>query len=135
MGLGPVVGRRFLLLVHSGRLSGAPSRVVVEVVAHDKEGRTWTVASRSGDRARWYQDLQHTRQATIQVGRRFHAVTAHFLSAADGGEMLADRTAHRPLTVRAIHTLLGEETDSGAESSRVTDTQTRCVRLHESGPR
>lgn len=91
MGLGPLFGGRLLLLVHTGRVSGLPRRTAIEVVeAGTHEGRAcWTVASGFGPGADWFRNLRQTPHATVQVGRRYHAVTAQVLTAEEGGELMA----------------------------------------------
>ncbi|GAA2332474.1 hypothetical protein GCM10010431_64270 [Streptomyces kunmingensis] len=52
-GLGPLFGRRLLLLHHTGRSSGLDRQVVLEVVASDAERGSWSLASGFGPRAAW----------------------------------------------------------------------------------
>ncbi|MFE0099896.1 nitroreductase family deazaflavin-dependent oxidoreductase [Streptomyces sp. NPDC059009] len=131
LGLGPLFGNRLLLLVHTGRRSGAPRRVVIEVVAHDPEHRTWTVASGFGPRAQWYQNLRHTPRATIQTGRRYRAVTAHFLSPEEGGEVMAAYAPRHPRAARVLCGYMGFETDGTTESFRAAGRRIPFVRLKE----
>ncbi|MCA9848813.1 MAG: nitroreductase family deazaflavin-dependent oxidoreductase, partial [Dehalococcoidia bacterium] len=49
--LGWLLGGRFLLMEHVGRRSGLVRRVVVEVVHHDRDADTYTVASGFGPRS------------------------------------------------------------------------------------
>lgn len=80
-GLGPLLGKRVLLLHHTGRLTGLRRQVVLEVVAHERDGNrlSWTIASGFGPAAAWYQNLRHSPRTTIQCGNRRYATTAHFL--------------------------------------------------------
>ena len=48
VGLGFLFGKRLLLLHHTGRVSGLDRTVVLEVVAHDPEQGSWTLASGFG---------------------------------------------------------------------------------------
>lgn len=57
VGLGPLFGKRLLLLHHVGRFSGLDRRVILEVVSHDPADASWTVASGFGPKADWYQNL------------------------------------------------------------------------------
>ncbi|MFD7426903.1 nitroreductase family deazaflavin-dependent oxidoreductase [Streptomyces sp. NPDC059818] len=108
-GLGPLFRGRLLLLVHTGRDSGQPRRTAVEVVesATVDGRRSWTVASGSGPAADWYRDLQQTPQATVQVGRRFHAVTAADLPAGEGGELMARYAPRHPRIARRLRAYPG----------------------------
>ncbi|WP_329468463.1 nitroreductase family deazaflavin-dependent oxidoreductase [Streptomyces sp. NBC_01431] len=130
-GLGPLFGRRMLLLIHTGRVSGQARRVVIEVVAYDAERRTWTVASGFGPKAQWYQNLRRTPQATIQFGRRYHAVTARFLTPEEGGRIMAAYAPKHPRAARVLCRYMGFETDGSAESFRAAGEQIPFVRLEE----
>ncbi|MFC4961237.1 hypothetical protein ACFPFX_33600 [Streptomyces mauvecolor] len=65
LGLGPLFGKRLLLLIHTGRVSGRVRQVVVEVAAYDAEQRAQTVASGFGPNAQGYRDLRHSPQVTL----------------------------------------------------------------------
>lgn len=128
-GLGSLFGRRMMLLIHTGRTSGQARRVVIEVVTRSTEPQSWTVASGFGPRAQWYRNLRHTPQATIQVGRRYHAVTAHFLTAEEGGEVMARYAPVHPRAAKALCQYMGFRTDGTAESFRAAGEQIPFVRL------
>jgi deazaflavin-dependent oxidoreductase (nitroreductase family) len=76
MGLGRLLGGRFLLINHIGRKSGQVRQAVVEVVRHDKETDSYIVAAGFGPQSHWHQNLRHRPEVTIQVGRRKLAVPA-----------------------------------------------------------
>lgn len=128
-GLGPVFGRRFLLLHHTGRVTGADRHVVLEVVAHDPAGGSWTVASGFGPKADWYRNLRRRPHTVIQVGNRHHAVTARFLPAEDGAEIMARYAARHPRTARRLCALMGLATDGGPPSFREAGRAIPSVRL------
>lgn len=65
-GLGPLLGRRFLLLHHVGRVSGSDRRAVLEVVAYEAPYRCWTVASGFGPRSDWYRNLRAQPKTVVQ---------------------------------------------------------------------
>ena len=93
--LGWLLGGRFLLMEHVGRRSGLVRRVVVEVVHHDRDADTYTVASGFGPRSDWYLNLKEHPDIAIRVGRRYLAVRAHFLSADEGADVM-ERYAREP---------------------------------------
>ncbi|ROQ67753.1 deazaflavin-dependent oxidoreductase (nitroreductase family) [Streptomyces sp. 840.1] len=132
-GLGPLFRGRLLLLVHTGRTSGQPRRTVVEVVesATVDGRRSWTVASGFGPGADWYRNLQRTPQATVQIGRRFHAVTADELLAAEGGELMERYAPRHPRTARRLCAYMGFTVDGSAEGYRVVGEAIPFVRLTE----
>ncbi len=74
--LGWLLGERFLMLTHVGRNSGRLQHAVIEVVRHNQLTDTYFIISSWGEKSDWYQNLQKTPKATIQIGRRELAVTA-----------------------------------------------------------
>ncbi|MGW7426019.1 nitroreductase family deazaflavin-dependent oxidoreductase [Streptomyces sp. NPDC054813] len=115
-GLGWVVGKRLLLLHHTGRLSGLDRRAVLEVVAYDPAGRSWTVASGFGPTAAWYRNLRADPKTLIEVGSHRHAVTARFLPPDEGAEIMARYARHHPRTARRLCAFMGyapDGTDAG----------------------
>ncbi|MFH8405883.1 nitroreductase family deazaflavin-dependent oxidoreductase [Streptomyces sp. NPDC018019] len=131
LGLGGVFGKRLLLLEHLGRTSGKTRRVVLEVVSYDQQARTWTLASGFGPRAQWYRNLQAQPRATIQVGRRRCAVIAHFLSAEEGGRIMARYAPKHPKAARSLTAYMGFEVDGTLEGYRQAGEHIPFVRLVE----
>lgn len=129
VGLGPVFGRRLLLLHHTGRNSGLDRRVALEVVAHDRAEGTWFLASGFGPDAAWYRNLRASPKTTIQVGNRHYAVTAHFPSADEGGEIMARYAPAHPRTARRLCAFMGFEIDGSADSYRRAGRRIPFVRL------
>ncbi|MFD8688106.1 nitroreductase family deazaflavin-dependent oxidoreductase [Streptomyces sp. NPDC059651] len=119
-GLGPLFRGRLLLLVHTGRTTGLSRRTVIEIVesATVDGRRSWTVASGFGPGADWYRNLLRTPHATVQVGRGFHAVTAHTLPAEEGGRLMARYAPRHPRTARRLSALMGFTVDGSAEDYR-----------------
>ncbi|MFJ3927006.1 nitroreductase family deazaflavin-dependent oxidoreductase [Streptomyces sp. NPDC090022] len=136
LGLGPVLGQRFLVLHHRGRVSGRPRTVCLEVVAHDPVRGTWTVASGFGDRAQWYRNLRHIPQVTIQVGRRRYPVTAYFMSPKESGEAMVQYAVRHPRAARILSRLLSCDLGKGApDDLRRMGRRIPFVRLDEVPPR
>jgi deazaflavin-dependent oxidoreductase (nitroreductase family) len=118
LGLGWMLGTRFMLINHVGRHSGVPRTVVVEVVAHDRATGTWTVASGFGPTADWYRNLLANPRVTIQVGRRTMPVTAHALSEEDGATTMARYATAHPRTARQLARFMGFEVDGSERDYR-----------------
>lgn len=115
LGLGWLLGQRFLLLNHTGRKSGRVRQTVLEVAGHDEESDTYLVAAGFGPRSDWYRNLLKRPEVTIQVGRRRLPVVAELLSAAESGEEMVDYARRHPTAVRALSRALGFEADSEAD--------------------
>lgn len=86
VGLGPVLGRRLLLLHHTARDDGHIHHTVLEIITYDAERGCWILAS-SAD-APWYLDLLAAPMTTVQVGNHHYAVTAHFPDAGEAAEIV-----------------------------------------------
>lgn len=129
VGLGPLFGRRLLLLIHTGRTTGLTRKTVIEVVEHDPAGGSWSVASGFGPKAEWYRNLLHTPQATIQVGRRYYPVTAHPVAPEDGGRLMARYAARHPLAARRLCRFMGYEVDGTEADYRRVGESVPFLRL------
>ncbi|MFE3826320.1 nitroreductase family deazaflavin-dependent oxidoreductase [Streptomyces sp. NPDC059092] len=134
-GLGPLFGRRTLLLIHTGRVSGLSRQDVIAVVEQDTAPRSWTVAAGSAASARWYQNLRHTPQVTIQTGRRYRAVTARFVAPEECGLIMERYARTRPRAARTLRSSLGPAPEAdGDQGYRAAGERVAFVRLEESRP-
>ncbi|MEU3662312.1 nitroreductase family deazaflavin-dependent oxidoreductase [Streptomyces sp. NPDC032940] len=129
VGLGPLFGKRLLLLHHTGRISGLDRQVVLEVVSHDPREPVWTIASGFGPKADWYRNLRRRPKTVIQFGNRHHAVTAHFLPAEDGAAIMAEYARRHPGTARRLCAFMGLAVDGGEASYREAGRAIPFVRL------
>ncbi|MAE94235.1 MAG: nitroreductase [Deltaproteobacteria bacterium] len=118
LGLGGLLGSRFLLIEHRGRVSGLERRAVVEVLRHDEERETYIVASGFGEGADWYKNLLATPRATIQVGRRRLAIVASPLPVEAREREMVDYGARNPAAARFVAKLLGYRHDGSEEDLR-----------------
>ncbi len=128
-GLGPVFGKRLLLLHHTGRVTGLNRHVVLEVVHYEPSEGSWTVAAGFGPKADWYRNLRAEPKTVIQFGNRHHAVTAQFLSPEEGGEEMARYARRHPATARRLCAFMGLPVDGGEASFRDAGRAIPFVRL------
>jgi deazaflavin-dependent oxidoreductase (nitroreductase family) len=115
LGLGGLLGRRFLLLEHVGRRTGRLRHTVLEVVRHDAVTDAYFVAVGFGPRSDWYRNLEQTPECVIQTGRRHSRRRASTLAPAEGADLLADYAARHPVAARGLVRFMGYEVD-GTES-------------------
>ncbi len=80
-GLGGLLGHRFMLVTHRGRVTGRTRWTALEVVGHEYGG--YLAASGFGPRAQWYQNIRHDPHVTVQIGWRRAPATARLLTAED----------------------------------------------------
>ncbi len=107
LGLGRLLGRRFLLLTHRGRKTGATRRTVLEVVKHDPEEDVYFVASGFGAGSHWYRNLRATPHARIQVAGRTLEVKGHGLETPEAEEVMLDYGRRNPRSAQFVAGLMG----------------------------
>lgn len=107
IGLGGLLGQRFLLLNHVGRKSGKPRQTVLEVVNHDKASDTYYIASGFGKKSDWYLNILAQPKVEIQVGGRKLAVTAVPLTPEQSGQAMVDYSRRHPTAAKNLSKILG----------------------------
>jgi deazaflavin-dependent oxidoreductase (nitroreductase family) len=115
LGLGSLLGKRFLLLTHTGRKSGQPRQAVLEVVYHDKKTGEYVVASGFGEKSDWYQNVLTQPQVVIQVGQRCIVALAERLPLPRAAEIMLDYNRRHSTALRTLAGILGYRTD-GSEA-------------------
>lgn len=128
VGLGGVLGERFLLLNHTGRKSGLARQAMLEVVQHDLQTDTYVVAVGFGQKSDWYQNLLAQPEASIQVGRRRLDVTARQLDLQSAGEVMLEFSRKYPGEAK-LAGLLGFEVDGTEEDYRAMGEMMTLVAL------
>lgn len=83
LGLGPIVGRLFMIITVTGRKSGLPRSTMVEY--HRLNGKKY-VASGFGEVAQWYKNIQADPRVTIQTSDG--AESARAVRITDDGEVM-----------------------------------------------
>jgi len=68
--LGWLLGRRFLLLTHTGRKSGGAYATVLEVLRYDQDSHHCIIASGWGTRSQWYRNVLNDPRIRYTVGLR-----------------------------------------------------------------
>lgn len=118
VGLGWMLGGRFLLLRHVGAKTGLPRQTVLEVVKHDADKNVYYVAVGFGDKSHWYRNLQKTPEVAIQVGLRKLDVRARVLTEEEGGELMVDYAHRHPSAARTVTKFCGFEADGSDDDYR-----------------
>ncbi len=114
-GLGRVLGRRVLVLTHTGRRSGLPRQVALEVVDLDQQAGHFLVASGYGMRAQWFRNIEATPQVTVDhAGHRYPAV-ARPLSPDASGWAMVEYAGRHPRLARRLMRICGVEVDGSPE--------------------
>jgi deazaflavin-dependent oxidoreductase (nitroreductase family) len=103
--LGWMLGKRFLHLTHIGRKSGEPRQAVLEVVHHTDNA--YYVASGFGEKSHWFQNIMHTPQVNIQVGRAKMSATAERLPFPEAKEILSAYAQAHPFALKELSRVIG----------------------------
>lgn len=130
MGLGGLLGSRFVLLNHIGRKSGKPRQVVLEVVERDAANNTIYIASGWGKKSQWYQNIMKTPDVMIQLGWKKRSVRADPLSAYDSGKMMVNYARKYPKVAAQLVKVIGHApANSDAEYRKLGETHMLFVAL------
>lgn len=113
--LGWVLGRRFLLIQHTGRRSGKPRFAVVEVVRYDRRADAYVVASGWGRGADWYRNVSVTPEVRLTVGARRFDARAVLLPAAEAAREVCGYARAHPVAFAALARLLFGTSKIGCE--------------------
>ena len=118
VGLGRLMGSRFLVLTHTGRVSGLPRQVALEIVRHDGPSDTYFVASGWGEEADWYRNLLKTPQVVVQAGRRRLESVAERLPPEDAEHEILRYAQSYPLAIKSLAKMMGYPLDGTEEGHR-----------------
>jgi deazaflavin-dependent oxidoreductase (nitroreductase family) len=86
-GLGRLIGGRFLLLTHTGRLSGRRHETLLEIMEY-WPGPEFIVMSGFGRRSQWLRNVEAASTAEITVGARHFPVTHRILGEEEAARVI-----------------------------------------------
>ncbi|WP_051969486.1 nitroreductase family deazaflavin-dependent oxidoreductase [Kitasatospora azatica] len=113
--LGWLLGARFLLLTHVGRVSGQPRHVVLEVVGRDAQTGAYHLASGFGPRSDWYRNIRQHAGVEVQVGRHRLSGYARPMTREQSGRAMAVYALRRPRAARRLMAFCGLEVDGTSQ--------------------
>ena len=102
LGLGQLLGHRFMLLTHRGRRSGRVYQTALEGVRYDPSLRETVVASGWGERSDWYRNLKAHPALEIRTGRERYAPEQRFLTPEEVYREIVDYERLHPWAVRIV---------------------------------
>lgn len=127
--LGWLLGGRFLLLTHTGRISGQRRQAVIEVVGGGRHEGAYIACSGFGTKAAWYRNVLATPQVGVQVGSRRMRAVAEPLATEDGGEVMAMYAVRNPRAARQLCKFMGFAVDGSAADFREVGRNLPFVRF------
>jgi deazaflavin-dependent oxidoreductase (nitroreductase family) len=128
-----MLGKRFLLLTHTGRKSGLQREAVLEVVDHDPETGTFFITSGWGERSDWLKNISQNPDVRVQVGNRRFKGRAERLPPDEASKVLVDYAKRHPAALRSLARALGYRID-GVDDARELGRIIPIVALHPTDP-
>ena len=119
MGLGSIMGSRFVQLSHIGRRSGRIYKTVVEVVDYDPDQRRLYIASGFRQKSDWYKNIQKTPQIEVNFHGKQYKAVAKELNQADSECVLLNYTHDHPLAMKELARFMGYEIDGSDQDVRL----------------
>jgi deazaflavin-dependent oxidoreductase (nitroreductase family) len=130
VGLGWLLGQRFLLLVHQGRKTGLPRRTVLEVVGHDRQSGTYYIASGWGEKSDWYLNIRANPNVIVHVGRSTFQARADPISLSESVRIMDSYAGEHPVAFRELSSLfLRERLQPGSHAAQVLAERMPMVAL------
>ena len=111
LNLGWLMGGRMLKMTHTGRKSGEPRHVVLEVVKHDPALDTYYIAAAWGDKSDWVKNIQANPQVHVQVGRRHLDMIAEQLSPEESEAVILDYSQRHTSVMMNLARFMGYKLD------------------------
>lgn len=118
IGLGWLIGERFVLINHVGRKSGKHYQSVVEVVEREKESGNIIVVAGYGEQTQWYKNLMQQQNTTIQLGKHTFSVRIVPVEPDDGGDIIARYMARYGKLTGQLFSMIGYKWDGTEKDAR-----------------
>src|SRR5690242_16222732 len=106
-GLGWLLGRTLVLLVHIGRKTGAPHETVAMVLADDRTSHEVVIASAWGPGADWMRNLNALPAREVRIGRESFTPEHRFLTDDEAVGVAREFRRRHPWRLRLMSTILG----------------------------
>jgi deazaflavin-dependent oxidoreductase (nitroreductase family) len=119
LGLGSIMGSRFVQLTHTGRKSGKVYKTVVEVVNYDPDQRKIFVASGFRHQSDWYKNIIKTPQIKLNFRGTQYEAAVREQDQADSEKVLLNYTHHHPLAMKELARFMGYEIDGSDQDVRL----------------
>jgi deazaflavin-dependent oxidoreductase (nitroreductase family) len=127
--LGWLLGSRFLLLRHVGRVSGRPRTAVIEVVHH--EPGSWTAASGFGKKSDWYRNVLAHPEVSIRTAGQDHAVRAVALDPDECAVLMTRYARAHPRAARSLMKIMGYRVDGSDSDWAEIGRRTPFIRFEQ----
>jgi deazaflavin-dependent oxidoreductase (nitroreductase family) len=119
-GLGWLMGKRLLMLTHTGRKSGQLRYAVLEIARHDEPSGVLLVPAAYGRRADWYLNILKTPEVVVNCRGRRLEVVAETLTIDAAADEFAVYAASHPRAAKNLGQMMGISfEDPGAVAEKI----------------
>lgn len=129
VGLGWLLGSRFVWLEHIGRVSGKTRQVVLEVVKHERPADHFYVVAAWGDQADWFKNIKVNPGITFRVGRRCFTGHAEVLPREEAERVFLEYGRKHPRMLQELMHFVGYRIQRDEASYRDLAGHLPVVRL------
>ena len=133
IGLGLLMGGRFIYLIHTGRESGLRREVVLEVVEHVDRDDIYYLASGWGKDSDWYRNILKTPQIEAQVGGRKFRGRASPVQPEQAAEVFSSYGNRHPRALQALARGMGYRIEASDTDYRALGLVTPVVAINVEG--
>lgn len=131
LGLGKLLGERFLLLEHEGRKSGKTRRAVLEIIRYDPTVSVYYVVSGFGGGSDWFKNINVNPDVRIRVGRISHKAIAAILNRERSSAEVLNYAERNPRLIKLLaKSLLGYQLSDKKEDLLALANNLQVVRFH-----
>ena len=106
---------RMLQLTHTGRVSGEPRHVILEVVKHDPSMDIYYVAVAWEEQSDWVKNIQANPEVQVKVGKRNLNLVAEQLTQDESEAVILDYSQKHKSTMMNLAKFMGYKLD-GSEA-------------------
>jgi deazaflavin-dependent oxidoreductase (nitroreductase family) len=104
--LGPLFGKRFLLLTHTGRRTGIRHQTVLEVMEYREAGPEAVVMSGFGRNSDWLRNIETTPNEEVVIGSRHFQASHRFLAEEDAVHVVENYERRNRLVASLVRWVL-----------------------------
>jgi deazaflavin-dependent oxidoreductase (nitroreductase family) len=107
IGLGRLLGWRFMHLIHTGRKSGLERHVVLEVVDVDRQAGRAYAASGWGEGSDWVKNISADPRVVLQMAGQTWQARARRLTPEEGADLILSYGRRHPSALKSLARVMG----------------------------
>jgi deazaflavin-dependent oxidoreductase (nitroreductase family) len=116
--LGWLLGHRFVMLTHKGRISGQLHQTVLEIVRYDNQTGACIVASGWGEKSDWVKNISKDPKIVFQIKNKITKGIAKRLSPEESAKELDAYARLHPIAFQELTRFMGYQLDGSGEDIR-----------------